>query len=80
MFSAKSSKPVFNPWRDDHPEKLGDKPMLTGFTDQLKGLVSPTSMLDQLFGVQKSPESQFKSPVSEKKISQIGRASCRERV
>ena len=69
MFSAKSSKPVFNPWRDDHPEKLGDKPMLTGFTDQLKGLVSPTSMLDQIFGVKKTPENQYKPKTSEKRIS-----------
>src|SRR3989344_5574071 len=69
MFSAKSSKPVFNPWRDDHPEKLGDKPMLTGFANQLKGLVSPTSMLDQIFGVQKTPESHYKPTISEKKIS-----------
>lgn len=68
MLSSKSSsKPLVNPWGDDHPEKVGDKPMLSGFADQLKGLVSPTSMLDQLFGVKKSQESHYKPSPSEKR-------------
>ena len=72
MLSSKSSsKPLVNPWGDDHPEKFSDKPMLSGFANQLKGLVSPTSMLDQLFGVQKSPESQYKPKSSEKRIANI---------
>lgn len=70
MLSSKSSsKPLAYPWGDDHPEKISDKPMLSGFANQLKGLVSPTSMLDQIFGVQKSPESQYKPQSSEKRIS-----------
>lgn len=68
IFQKSQSKPI-NPWGDDHPEKLADKSPLSGFTNQIKGLVSPTSMLDQLFGVKKSPEYARKPAVTEHKSS-----------
>lgn len=59
MFS-KTNKPKVNPWADDHPEKLSDSPKQT-VGKQLAGLVSPSKMLDQIFGVNKS-ESHYRQP------------------
>jgi len=69
MLSIKpQSKPRVNVWGDDHPEKINNTSGIAGFSDQLKGLVNPTSMLDQLFGVKKSGEFSRKPHGTEKKI------------
>jgi len=49
-----------NPWGDDHPEKLTKTGRQTiGFNQQLKSLVNPAGMLDQLFGQRTSSEHAF---------------------
>ena len=54
-----------NSWEDDHPEKLINTPPQTvGFNQQLKNLVNPGSMLDQVFG-RKGSERPFNFPRSE---------------
>lgn len=51
MFSKTTNKSIRNPWGDDHPEKIkGATPKTIGFSDQMKGLLSPDKMLSQLFG------------------------------
>ncbi len=64
---SKSSTPVkHNPWGDDPPEKLNqnyDRPNTMG--QQIKDLVNPGSMIDQLLG--KRTSSEYGSPVKEYK-------------
>ncbi len=46
-----------NPWGDDHPEKVkSSTPASIGFNDQLKGLLNPDNMFQQLFGEQNKAE------------------------
>lgn len=59
MLSKTTTKTKINPWGDDHPEKIkGATPKTIGFSDQMKGLLSPDKMLSQLFG-EKSTTSEY---------------------
>src|SRR3990170_3112280 len=65
MFT-KPSKSKFNFWGDDHPEKLNETPQNPSFSRQLKDLVNPTKMLDQIFQT-KTSENQYYPGLKEKK-------------
>lgn len=48
---AVHKKKSLSPWGDDHPEKSADTGSSTiGWNQQLKGLVNPASLLEQVFG------------------------------
>ncbi|MBI4991369.1 hypothetical protein HZB96_04730 [Candidatus Gottesmanbacteria bacterium] len=69
MFSKTTNKSVRNPWGDDHPEKIkGATPKTIGFSDQMKGLLSPDKMLSQLFGERAKGESIPQKAEAEKAI------------
>lgn len=53
------------PWGDDNHEKLSDKPQRStiGFGQQLKGLLRPDNMIDQMMGKRNSAE---QSPTASK--------------
>lgn len=51
MLSKTTNKPIRNIWGDDHPEKVKSTSSKTiGFSDQVKGLISPDKMLETFFG------------------------------
>lgn len=51
MYNKISAKTKFSPWGDDHPEKFKSSQGNTiGFSQQLKGLINPSNMLEQMFG------------------------------
>lgn len=51
MFNKSAFKLKQNSWGDDHPEKIKQHvPKTIGFGQQVKRLVSPDAMLNQLFG------------------------------
>ena len=59
MLGFQTTKQKISPWGDDHPEKLKQTSGNTiGFNQQLKGLVNPSSFLDQMFGGE-TPEAPF---------------------
>lgn len=65
MFSKTANKTVRNPWGDDHPEKVKRSPVKTiGFSDQVKGLISPEKMLESFFG-NKGETTEFIQPLAE---------------
>lgn len=53
-----STTPKVSPWGDDNHEKLADKPQKStiGFGQQLKGLLRPDTMIDQMMGKRNSAE------------------------
>lgn len=66
MFNKSSPKFKQNPWGDDHPERLTQRPKSSiDFGKQLKGLVNPNNVLDQLFGRKTTSEIQLPPPKAE---------------
>lgn len=63
-----STKKTVNSWGDDHPEKLQQSSHNTiGARQQLKGLINPGSLLDQMFAG-KSPETPWNKRKSERSV------------
>ncbi len=51
MYSKTANKPIRNIWGDDHPERVKSTSSKTiGFSDQIKGLISPDKMFESFFG------------------------------
>ncbi len=69
--NGKTTKTYKTPWSDDSPEKLlhPKKPTI-GFKQQLKGLVNPSTYLDQIFGNKNHPEANTPFANREKTPSQ----------
>lgn len=67
VINSKSAK--FNPWGDDHPEKLKAIPKTNGFKQGLKSLISADSFLEQMLG----------SNTSEKKTGTAAETPSRKR-
>ncbi len=66
MLGNLQNKTNKNPWGDDHPEKVKPSaPTSIGFNDQLKGLLNPDSMFQQLFGEQNKSENASNQPIKE---------------
>lgn len=63
--TTKNKKIKVNPWGDDHPEKLNQSGKSTSAAKQLTDLVSPSKMLDQIFG-NRSAEGNYYPQIEEK--------------
>lgn len=56
MNQVQTNKVKVNPWGDDNPEKFKSQSPHNSLGSQVKSLVNPGSMIDQLFGNKKFPE------------------------
>lgn len=86
MSSNSNSKTRYNPFTDDHPEKLKNPSSSSsnfagGFKQQLKGLVNPDSWMDQIFNKPHTSESFPRKPYQERPLRKqetlvFSRQSC----